>query len=202
MEVGVVAEPLDLENRKRIFECVRVNPGLHFREIQRRTNLPIGVLDYHLNYLVQRGIVSVVRQEGFSRYYPAGQLGADKQRHLSCLRQEIPRGIILYLLQNPGATHGELLQNFTISGGTLSYHIKKLVARGCLSLEKKGRESHLSVSDPQAMTDLLIIYRRTFFDRLVDEFVAAYVERKGGSMAPPPQNEDRKEDQKEDIGKE
>jgi predicted transcriptional regulator len=178
-----VDDPLQLENRKRIYECVRGNPGLHFREIQRRTGMPIGVLDYHLNYLVQRGLVAVTKQEGFSRYYPGGQIGVDKMRLLSCLRQEIPRGIILYLLRNPGATHGQLLQNFAISGGTLSYHIKKLVSRGVVSVEKKGRESHLSVVDPEVVTDLLMIYKRTFLDRLVDDFVAAYVRGAGGRAA-------------------
>ena len=169
-------DPLELENRKRIFECVRGSPGLHFREIQRRTTLPIGVLEYHLNYLVDRSIVTLDKQENFSRYYPGGQLNTEKQRILSSLRQEIPRGIMLYLLRNPGATHGEVLTNFTISGGTLSYHIKKLVAKGVIRLEKVGRESRMTVLDPDKVSDLLIIYRRTFFDKLVDEFVARYVE--------------------------
>lgn len=169
-------DPLELENRKRIFECVRGSPGLHFREIQRRTTLPIGVLEYHLNYLVDRSIVTLDKQENFSRYYPGGQLNSEKQRILSSLRQEIPRGIMLYLLRNPGATHGEVLTSFTISGGTLSYHIKKLVAKGVIRLEKVGRESRMTVLDPDKVSDLLIIYRRTFFDKLVDEFVARYVE--------------------------
>lgn len=167
-------DPLQLENRKRIFECVRSNPGLHFREIQRRINLPIGVLDYHLNYLAQRGIVVVRKQEGFSRYYPGGHITAEKMRLLSCLRQEIPRGIMLYLLRNPGATHGQILARFSVSGGTLSYHIKKMLSLGAIKLEKKGRESHFTVVDPVAVTDLLIVYRRTFLDKLVDDFVAVH----------------------------
>ncbi len=168
-------DPLELENRKRIFECVRNSPGLHFREIQRRTNLPIGVLEYHLNYLTTRGLLSLDKQESFSRYYPGGQLSLDKQRIISSLRQEIPRGIILFLLRNPGATHGEVLKNFMISGGTLSYHIKKLISKGVISVEKVGRESRLTVIDPDKVADLLIVYRRTFFDKLVDDFVSRYV---------------------------
>jgi len=170
-----VQDPLELQNRKRIFECIRASPGIHFREIQRRTELPIGVLEYHLNYLVNRGVLSLDKRENFSRYFPSGEVGADKQRILSALRQEIPRGIILYLLRNPGANHGELLGNFSISGGTLSYHVKKLVNKGVVRVVKEGRESKLWVIDPDKVADLLIIYRRTFFDRLVDEFVALYV---------------------------
>ncbi len=169
-------DPLELENRKRIFECIRGSPGLHFREIQRRTTLPIGVLEYHLNYLVDRSIISLDKRESFSRYYPGVQMGQDKQRILSSLRQEIPRGVILFLLSNPGSTHGDVLKNFTISGGTLSYHIKKLVSKGVVRLDKVGRESRLTVIDPDKVADLLIVYRRTFLDKLVDEFVARYVE--------------------------
>ena len=171
-------DPLDLETRKRIFECVRTNPGVHFREIQRRTTLSIGVLEYHLNHLVQRGLLTVDKAESFSRYFPGGQIEKGKQRILSALRQEIPRGMILFLLRNPGATHGQLLTNFTISGGTLSYHIGKLSSMGVLKVEKVGRESRLTVIDPDKVADLLIVYRRTFLDKLVDDFVAGYVSRR------------------------
>ncbi|MBU0684441.1 MAG: helix-turn-helix domain-containing protein [Thermoplasmatota archaeon] len=168
-------DPLELGNRKRIFEAIRQNPGVHFRELQRLTSMPIGVLSYHLNYLVDRGLLTVDKQESFTRYFPGGQLGRDKQQMLAALRQEIPRGIILFLLMNPGATHGEVLRSFTISGGTLSYHIKKLVSRGLIRMDKAGRESRMTVIDPDKVSDLLIVYRRSFLDKLVDEFVASYI---------------------------
>lgn len=168
-------DPLELANRKRIFETIRQNPGVHFRDLQRRTSMPIGVLSYHLEYLVERGLLTADKQESYTRYFPGGQLGRDKQRMLAALRQEIPRGIILFLLMNPGATHGQVLGSFTISGGTLSYHIKKLVSGGLIRIEKAGRESRMTVVEPDKVSDLLIVYRRSFLDRLVDEFVAAYV---------------------------
>ncbi len=160
---------------------MRTNPGVHFREIQRRTSLSIGVLEYHLNHLVQRGLLTVDKGESFSRYFPGGQIDKGKQRILSALRQEIPRGIILFLLRRPGATHGEILENFTISGGTLSYHISKLSTMGVVQVEKVGRESRLTVIEPDKVADLLIVYRRTFLDKLVDDFVAAYVARQPSS---------------------
>jgi DNA-binding transcriptional ArsR family regulator len=168
-------DPLELANRKRIFETIRQNPGVHFRDLQRRTSMPIGVLSYHLDYLVDRGLLTVDKHESFTRYFPGGQLGRDKQQMLAALRQEIPRGIILFLLMNPGSTHGKVLESFAISGGTLSYHIKKLVSRGLIRVEKAGRESRMTVIDPDKVSDLLIVYRRSFLDKLVDEFVASYI---------------------------
>lgn len=165
-------DPLELTNRKRIFEVVRQNPGVHFRGLQRLTKMPIGVLTYHLDYLADRGLLTVDKQESFTRYFPEGRISREKQRMLAMLRQEIPRGIILFLLMNPGATHGQVLENFTISGGTLSYHVKKLVSSGIISVERTGRESRLTVIEPDKISDLLIVYRRSFLDRLVDEFIA------------------------------
>ncbi|MEM0342749.1 MAG: winged helix-turn-helix transcriptional regulator [Thermoplasmata archaeon] len=174
-------EPLELANRKRIYEIVRENPGMHFRELQRRTGMPTGVLSYHLDYLVQRGLLTVEKGESFSRYFPQNVLRNEEKRILAALRQEIPRGIILFLLLNPGATHGKVLQNFTISPGTLSYHIKKLASSGLIKVERVGRESRMTVIDPDRVSDLLIVYRRSFMDRLVDEFVARYL----GAGRPP-----------------
>ena len=42
---------LALGVRREIFELIKQSPGLHFREIKRRTNLAIGALQYHLNVL-------------------------------------------------------------------------------------------------------------------------------------------------------
>src|SRR4030042_1823136 len=86
----------------------------------------------------------------------------------------------------PVTTHGEVLESFAISGGTLSYHIKKLVSRGLIRVEKAGRESRMTVIDPDKVADLLIVYRRSFLDKLVDEFVATYI---GAGRPSPPKTE-------------
>ncbi len=174
-------DPLELANRKRIFEAVRQNPGVHFRGLQRLVDMRAGVLSYHLVYLVDKGLLTMNKERDFTRYFPGGRLDREKQRMLSALRQEIPRGIILFLLANPGATHGQVLEGFTISGGTLSYHVKKLVAKGLVRVERTGRESHLTVIEPDKISDLLVVYRRSFLDKLVDEFIARYV----GTEGPP-----------------
>jgi predicted transcriptional regulator len=44
-------EILKLETRRKIYKIILENPGLHLREILRRTKLSYGVLSYHLKYL-------------------------------------------------------------------------------------------------------------------------------------------------------
>ena len=44
-------EAVILTPRDKIYSIIVQNPGLHFREIQRRTNIATGALQYHLEYL-------------------------------------------------------------------------------------------------------------------------------------------------------
>ena len=50
-------DPLELENRRRIHQEVTLNPGLHYRELQRRLDMVPGLLDYHLAYLQEKGLM-------------------------------------------------------------------------------------------------------------------------------------------------
>lgn len=164
---------LKLEVRRRIYEEVVMNPGLHHRELQRRLSLPSGQLEHHLRYLLKRELIVSRREGGYIRYYPAEGLKESEKRALSFLRQEIPRAIMIYLLQNPGATHREILGGVKVSGATLTYHLKRMVSRGVVVEESAGREKHYTLADPDEVINLLITYRRSFLDALVDSFVRA-----------------------------
>ncbi len=45
---------LELEARRTIYEFVVSSPGTHLREIQRQIDLPLGTVEYHLKYLVDK----------------------------------------------------------------------------------------------------------------------------------------------------
>ena len=169
---------LDLECRKRIFEFVSEHPGVHFRELQRQLDIPVGALDYHLKYLEKHEVL-VSRPEGhYTRYYARDRFDPASKAALSFLRQDLPRGIMLFLLQNPKATHGGILERFTVTGATLSYHLKRMCQQGVLAVFRDGRESTYEVVEPDKVADLLITFRRSFLDELVESFVAAWVPRR------------------------
>jgi len=169
---------LDLECRKRIFDFVSGHPGVHFRELQRQLELPVGALDYHLKHLEKHEVL-VSRADGhYTRYYPRDRFDPASKAVLSFLRQDLPRGIILFLLQNPKSTHGSILDKFSVTGATLSYHLKRMCQQGVLAVIKEGRESAFEVVEPDMVADLLITYRRSFLDELVESFVAAWVPRR------------------------
>ncbi len=171
-------EVLELETRRRIYTAISLNPGLHFRELQRQLEISTGLLDYHLKYMEKKELIVSRRDGSYLRYYARNQVPRDMKELLPFLRQEITRTILIYLLQNPGAMHGDILQNLTISGATLSYHLKKMTAAGIVERNRVGRESRYTVKNPEMVADALITYRRSFTDKLVDSFVRTWVSSK------------------------
>lgn len=170
-------DPLELETRRRLFEIVTESPGVHFRELQRLAKMPTGTLEYSLSCLVKSGIVEEQAEGGYLRYYPSLKFSAADKAMLSSMRQEIPRGVVLWLVQHPRSTHKDILSAFTFTAPTLTYHLKRLVASGVLATEKEGGRAVYFVQDHERVVNLLITYRRNFRDKLVDAVVSAYVSR-------------------------
>ena len=92
---------LKLETRRRLYNFILKNPGLHLREIKRRTNLPMGSLQYHIKSLNKYGIVVSKVNHGYIRFYSIKSVGNRDKEIINILRQEIPLRIILLLL-TPG----------------------------------------------------------------------------------------------------
>ncbi|MDO8625738.1 MAG: winged helix-turn-helix transcriptional regulator, partial [Candidatus Diapherotrites archaeon] len=60
---------LELGTRNRLYAIIEESPGLHFRELQRRSGIAVGSLQYHLDFLQKRSFVQTVREGKFVRYY-------------------------------------------------------------------------------------------------------------------------------------
>jgi len=95
---------LKLETRREIYNLILNNPGLHLREIKRRTNVPLGSIQYHLSYLERYELIVSKTFGRFTRYYAKQIVGNKDKEILNLIRQETPRRIILMLL-TPGPGH-------------------------------------------------------------------------------------------------
>jgi predicted transcriptional regulator len=159
---------LDLPIRKRIFDYIRVNPGVHFRVMQRDLELAVGQLDFHINAMLKSEVIVKEHVSGNVGFFVRDKFTKQEKDALSLLRREIPRGIILYLLENPGSNPGTLLEHFTFTGATLSYHLRRLERIGILKAETIGRERKYSIGDEEMVKSLLIMYKDSIVDRIVD----------------------------------
>ena len=162
---------LQLEARKRVFDAIKENPGIHMRGLERKTGIPMGTLRYHLRYLEKHEMIVEKRSGRMVTYYPSvsgSSVDAQDKKYLAVLRQEIPRLIVLHLMMHPHTSHSDLKPHFMISPSTLSYHLKKLLDSGIIIKDSEGL---YYVADEERVARILIRYRQSFLDAMVDSFV-------------------------------
>ncbi len=168
---------LELEARKNIYECIRKSPGLHFREIQRRTVLATGSIAYHLHFLHRHGLVMTERRGGFVLYYPADRAFSSQEKGiLNLLRQEKIRHIMIYLIENKSASASEMAGALGIAPSNLSWYLGTLLEKNIVSQNKRGRFRFYSVKDQNMIVRCLVAYRASFLDKMVDRFIEAWEE--------------------------
>ena len=152
-------EILDIENRKKIYQCIKSNPGLSLSDVSKILGMNVPLVDYHTQYLEDRGLITIAKEEGYKRYFLKGETGAKDKKLLSALRKDIPLRIVEYLLEHPNALHKEILQNFEISKSTLSYHLDKLVKNEIIIVHRKGENKGYQIFYESEITRFLIKYK-------------------------------------------
>ncbi|MHB8586435.1 MAG: winged helix-turn-helix transcriptional regulator [Thermoplasmatota archaeon] len=163
---------LALPTRRAIYMLLVDHPGLYLRELGRTLGMPMGSLEYHLHELVEAGLLSVVHEEN-KRFFPA-QIPAPEKRTLALLRQEPLRRVVISLLQSPDSTHGDLLAETGYPSSTLSFYLRKLVDSGMVDRTKSGRNTRYRMHDAREAYGLLVRYRSTLLDRMLDAFLTSF----------------------------
>lgn len=163
-----------LSNRRRIYQLIFDNPGTYLREIQKVLNLEVGVLQHHLNAMSADGLLRVEDDGYRKRYFISGMMTDRERSLLALIRLKTPRRVVIHLLRNGSATPNELCNALHITKGAVSFQVTRLVAKGILCEHAEGRCKAYTLSDPGCAARLLIVYRRTFVDSLVDAFVESW----------------------------
>lgn len=165
---------LFLNVRKKIYCFVEKYPGIHFRELQRKTKLAIGNLGYHLKYLEKLDLIKGERLLGKKLFYPAG-LNDYERKILGILKQKNFRKIIIKLL-NKNQNHRYFVKYLNLSPSTVTWYLVSLDDIGILVVQKKGREKFYQLKNKQEIIKIIITYKESFLDKLVDRFVDTWEE--------------------------
>jgi predicted transcriptional regulator len=162
----------ELDTRKRIFETIRSSPGIHLRELERSLGIAVGSLQYHLHYMQKKNLISSQKDEQFIRYFVKDkELNENGRRVISFLRKKACRHILITLMEYPGLNNKDISSSIGLSPSTVSWHLNKLVASGLINKTINGRESNFEVIDPDEIAELIIAYKGSFFDRMLDNFI-------------------------------
>lgn len=168
-----LSDALALEARQKIYNVLKDSPGLHFREIQRRTGFATGLLQYHLDYLIKKHLIRQIKEKKFTRFYLIREEQVD-EKEMAALRQEGQRKIIMLLLNKKRATNKQIAKAILISPSTASFHLSKLLENGLITRVRKGKKTYFYLVEPEKHANLLVSYKKSFFDEMVDNFVEVW----------------------------
>ena len=162
-------DALALEKRRTIYQYVRGHPGVYMREIQKELGMATGVLEYHLDYLVKEGLLTT-HMDGRKKRFYSSEVSAPQKEILSFLRQRQSRRILVAALQPEGASLEEMKEACGCSRGTLIVYVGRLLKAGYL--EKRG--DRYFAMRPDELTKMLITYRESYLDDVVDRFLDSF----------------------------
>ena len=164
---------LELKSRRNIFNLIKENPGLHLSKIAETLGMRISLVEYHLIFLIRNQIVIAVKESGYLRFYVKGRVGFQDKKILSLLRQNIPLRIVLYMLKNSECKHKDICFNIEAAPSTISYHLKKLVKCGLLSVQTYGENKGYTIVNRDIIIKILIHYKPY---NLIDSFKDIWVD--------------------------
>jgi predicted transcriptional regulator len=170
---------LENENRRKIYLLIETHQGIHLRELQRLLDMPLTTLEYHLSYMTRKKIVYGEKEDQFRRYYTK-PLDPQDKKVLAVLRQKKMREIVLTVISMEQAKYQLIADYLKLPHSTLSFYLKYLVDRGILEREKIGYETLYRVRDEERVAKVLVAYKASLLDKLVDKALNTWLESYSG----------------------
>ena len=187
---------LHLESRRRIYNYIIDNPGLHLHELARRLKITFNNLDYHINYLEKLGFISFKKENFYKRVYAKDKVSIFDKKYLNLIQQKTPRMILMVFCMRGACTQKHLSDMLCKHPTTISYHLKKLIDIGIVeeakykdgiiflnrsdkrNLERRvsKNEIYYTLVDYDTMKNIFITYKKSLFRDKIFKFAFEYIE--------------------------
>jgi DNA-binding MarR family transcriptional regulator len=133
---------LDHELRREIKTAVEETPGLHMRELARRSEASYGTVVYHLRRLESAGLIRSERDGIKRRFYPADEPvnkgePPTRERVLAAVRAE------------PGVHQSAIASELGVSRQLVSYHLDELEEDGKVDRRSSGSRKRVFPSSAE-----------------------------------------------------
>ena len=133
---------LEFEARRKIYNFILENPGLHLSEISRKTETPKTTLRHHLKYLKENNLINSKLEDNYKRYYPIEKYGQTEKKILALIRKDTTRRILTYMFMTVTASQIEIAFFLKKRTSTIYFHLKKMEEIGLIErvpVDNKGR---------------------------------------------------------------
>src|SRR5215472_10495659 len=155
------------KNKVRVYDYIKNHPGSHLRKISKELDMTPSDTQYWCNRLENTASVRSRRLGMYKTYYPASILGERHENILAILQQKTPRNIVLYLMENSGASQKDLAQYTGFAAATISWHMLRLIEFGLVYSTKKGKFVKYYIrGDIADLVILLKSYYPSIWDKL------------------------------------
>ena len=159
---------------QRLLEVVKLLPGIHLREAQRRAGLGLGNAVYQLQKLESLGLVDSEKRGRYRRYYPANINMADR-RLLSVLLNPNRRLIIELLVAKQALNVSDLAAKLNLSKSTILWHLKILESEGLVTSSVGLPDSSVwRLKDVRNAKRILSRSNLNALDRLSESFLQSW----------------------------
>jgi len=166
---------LALDKRRRLFDIVRRAPGIGGREVQRRAGTAWGETAYHLERLVDAGLLHR-ESGGHQDHYFVSAVPMGERTLLRLARSPSARRLLVALLEHPESTVPELVRRTGLSPGRISVHLRRLIETGLVEIGRRERLRTFAVVDRVRILRVLVCYRSSFGDAWVEGVLATWSE--------------------------
>jgi predicted transcriptional regulator len=162
------------QNRRDIYNYILLNPGTYLRKIFRGVGLAMGDTQYHLSVLEKKGCVKSRKVGKHRHYYPISVKSGRDELILVFLEQAVTRNILVYLIENIGATQSDLSNFKHFSTPTIYWYMKRLINSGLVIGVKEGNVIRYYVKDICSLTECIRRYMPDTWIRLASKFADMY----------------------------
>ena len=188
---------LTLDIRRIIYQFILKNPGLHFRELVRRLNIPRSTLEYHLKYLEKKEFLIIKRDSKYNNYFISKDIDKREKNILQIIRIETTRNVLLYVFFMVVASQIELSKELDKHPTTINFHLKRLLKHGIIETveiengvinttsinaqivkrEKSKNEIFYMIKEAKEIDKLLtIFYKNRYYYDIISEAIFSYPE--------------------------
>ena len=134
---------LENENRNKIIDLILKEPGIHFNELLRKTEIAAGNLVWHLDILETYKVVGKKRIGNFIAYFPYYQKNPISNLDLRLSKSKLTLGILEMIEKEPGLWNSVITKHFKVDHKTIQYHINKLKDLNLIHFRSEGRKKKI-----------------------------------------------------------
>lgn len=151
--------------RESIISVMRTNPGIHFRELQRRTGIATGQIQYHLYQLEKSGLISVREDGKLRRYFLIDSTGFEERKLILYLRSNLTRPILYRLMLEEEIPIPKIVKKGRNSE-KVEEAINMLESERLVKITNREGIKYMTLANPELMKDTIRKYKQSFLDTL------------------------------------